>query len=94
MPLGVAESLRRQAEDCLRVAQVTRDPRLKNELIAAAAWLHEEAIRLEKLAGGGGGGPGTGSVPPKGSRGRAPPVPRSTPRYHRQGVSFLAALPP
>ncbi len=49
MPRNVAESLRRQSKECLDVAQTTSDPRVKHELLAAAAWLHEQAIKLEKL---------------------------------------------
>jgi hypothetical protein len=93
MPLSIAEAFRRQSEDCLRIARVTRDPRIKKELIDAAAWLHEEAARLEKLAGAGGGGPGAGTEPPKGNRSRAPLQPRSTPRYHRWTICGWAALP-
>jgi hypothetical protein len=81
MPLGIAEALRREAQDCLRVATITRDPVIKRELISAAAWLHEEAQRLEKLANGGGGGPGSGSPPPRGGRKRAAPFSRMPPRY-------------
>jgi hypothetical protein len=34
----------------LRVAQRSTDPAVKNELLAAAAWLHEHAKKLEALA--------------------------------------------
>jgi hypothetical protein len=40
-PTTVVEALRRQAADSLRVAQATSDPAVRNELLAAAAWLHE-----------------------------------------------------
>ena len=82
MPQTIAESLRQQAEECLRAAHRTQDPAIRNELIAAAAWLHDEAVRLEKLLGsGGGGGPGPGTPPPKTGRNRAPPASRPPPRY-------------
>jgi len=92
MPILVAEALRYQARDCLRVAQQTSDPRVKEELLSAAAWLHEEAIKIEKLlASSRGGGPtstppgGPASTPPKGNR-RALPAPRSSPRYQRLAI--------
>jgi len=69
----------------LRVAQSTSDPVVKNELLAAAAWLHDEAIKIEKLLTsprGGGGGPQP-PVRSKADRERAPRPPRSLPRYHR-----------
>jgi hypothetical protein len=83
MPDTVAESLRRQAQECLRISQATSDPAVKNELLSAAAWLHEEAIKIEKLLsrGKGGGGPGAASQRPRGNRSRASFPPRSSPRY-------------
>lgn len=83
MPLSVAEALRRQAHDCLRVAQASSDAAVKNELVAAAAWLHEEAVKIEKLVAGprGGGGPGSGTAGETGKRRRAGRGPRPTPRY-------------
>ncbi len=63
MPATVAEALRRQARDCLRVAQATSDPAVRNELLAAAAWLHEEAVKIEKLLTRPRGGGGPGSAP-------------------------------
>jgi hypothetical protein len=45
----LAEFLCRQAQQCLRAAQATSDPVVKNELLSAAACLHEEAVKLEKL---------------------------------------------
>jgi hypothetical protein len=41
MPATVAQSLRQQAEECLRVAQDTKDDSVRMELLTAAAWLHE-----------------------------------------------------
>jgi hypothetical protein len=50
MPIAVAEPLRLQAEECLRISRASQDPAVKNELLAAAIWLHEKAAHLEKLA--------------------------------------------
>src|SRR5579864_880491 len=93
MPDLVAESLRRQAQECLRASQATTDPIVKNELLSAAAWLHEEAIKLEKLLarGKGGGGPGSGSPRPNRNRNRAPTRPRPSPRYQLPTGDFLGA---
>ena len=69
MPWSVAESLRQQSADCLRVAKSTSDNAVRQELLAAAAWLHDEAQRIEELLRGRGGS-GTGSgpgIPPKNS---------------------------
>ena len=61
MPRTTVASLREQARECLEASKRTDDEAVKNELLAAAAWLHEEAIKLEKLlnAPRGGGGPGS-----------------------------------
>ena len=98
MPVMVAESLRRQAADCLRVAKLTRDPRMRQELLHAAALLHEEATRIEKLLsdpkGGNGGGPS--STPPRsGKRERASPASgRTPPRYQLPAAAeFCEPLP-
>jgi hypothetical protein len=47
MPANVAQSLRQQAEECLRVAQETKDDSVRMELLTAAAWLHEKAAKIE-----------------------------------------------
>jgi len=47
MPAKVALLLRQQAEECLRVAQVTTDGNVRMELLTAAAWLHDKAARIE-----------------------------------------------
>lgn len=95
MPLMVAESLRRQAADCLRVAKLTRDPRVRQELLHAAALLHEEATRIEKLLAdptGGSGGPGS-TPPPSGKRERASPASgRIPPRYQLPVAAGSASL--
>jgi hypothetical protein len=54
MPFSVANALRKQASECLRVARSTADNAVRNELLAAAAWLHEEAVRIEGLVQRGG----------------------------------------
>ena len=97
MPVMVAESLRRQAADCLRIAKLTRDPRMRQELLHAAALLHEEATRIEKLladpSGGNGGGPGS-TPPPSGKRERASPATgRVPPRYQLPTTQVLQASP-
>jgi hypothetical protein len=43
LPASVAQALRQQAEECLRVAQGTKDDSVPMELLTAAAWLHEKA---------------------------------------------------
>lgn len=50
MPASVAQSLQQQAEECLRVAQGTKDDSVRMELLTAAAWLHERWRRLRPLA--------------------------------------------
>jgi hypothetical protein len=47
MPASVAQSLQQQAEECLRVAQGTKDDSVRMELLTAAAWLHEKAAKIE-----------------------------------------------
>ena len=61
MPRTTGQSLREQAKECLEASQRTDDEAVKNELLAAAAWLHGEAVKLEKLLNSqrGGGGPGS-----------------------------------
>jgi len=79
MPSLVADALRRQAQECLETAKRTQDVAVREELLAAAAWLHEEAIKIEELLHRGGGGepnktPRSGSpfMPPKGGSRAAP----------------------
>jgi hypothetical protein len=45
MPTTVVEALRRQAKDCLRVAQTTSDPAVRNELLTAAACCMRRPLR-------------------------------------------------
>lgn len=82
MPRTTVQSLREQAKECLDASKRTDDEVVRNELLAAAAWLHEEAIKLEKLlnAPRGGGGPGS---PAKHRNGRkmAGRFSRRPPRY-------------
>ena len=49
MPFVVAQKLRKQASECLDIARKTSDMAVRNELLTAAAWLHDEAVRLEVL---------------------------------------------
>lgn len=63
MPRTAIQLLRIQAKEVLEASKRTPDRAVKNELLAAAAWLHEEAVKLEKLLNTprGGGGPGSGA---------------------------------
>jgi hypothetical protein len=64
MALTVAEHLRKQAKECLEVAQRTSDQTVRIELLTAAAWLHDEALKIERLLTGPRGG---GSSTPSGN---------------------------
>ncbi|HWI28870.1 MAG TPA: hypothetical protein VN668_17975 [Stellaceae bacterium] len=89
MPISVAQSLRRQAKDCLDVAKKTNDESVRNELLAAAVWLHEEALKIERLLGRGGGGPSSPSSGQKGERRRSVIAPRRTPRRHKPQTAWV-----
>jgi hypothetical protein len=85
MPRTVAHALRIQSKQCLDVAKRTNDPAVKEELLSAAAWLHEEATKIEAMLGpprgGGSGGPG---VPPtRRTKQRTHPAPNPPPRRHQ-----------
>jgi hypothetical protein len=49
VPSTITKGLRHQASECLRVAQTTSDAAIRAELFIAAAWIHEEAIKIENL---------------------------------------------
>jgi hypothetical protein len=75
LPSLVADSLRKQARECLEAAKRTSDVAVREELLAASAWLHEEALKLEGLLerGGGGGTPKRIERLPDGSYRFTPP---------------------
>jgi hypothetical protein len=47
MPISLAASLRRQADECLRIAKLTTDEMYRAELVNTATWLHEKADRFD-----------------------------------------------
>jgi hypothetical protein len=47
MPISLAASLRRQADECLRIAKLTTDEVFRAELVSTADWLCEKADRFE-----------------------------------------------
>lgn len=49
MPRSVAHALRLQSKQCLEVARRTSDRAVRDELLSAAAWLHEEATKIEAM---------------------------------------------
>jgi len=80
MPLSVAQKLRDQAMECLETAKRTSDQAVRRELLAAAGWLHEEAIKLETMVSGPGGGGGSTPGEPTGNRPCATRGRQSAPR--------------
>jgi len=65
MPKTAIQLLRIQAKECLEASKRTSDRAVKNELLTAAVWLHDEAVKLERLLNTprGGGGPSSGAPP-------------------------------
>jgi hypothetical protein len=47
MAISLVASLRRQADECLRIAKLTTDEMYRAELVSTAVWLHEKANRFD-----------------------------------------------
>jgi hypothetical protein len=78
--------------ECLETAKRTSDQAVRRELLAAAGWLHEEAIKLETMVAGPGGGGGSTPGGPAESRPRAPRGRQSAPR-DRSYPATAASMP-
>jgi hypothetical protein len=91
MPRTTVEALRQQSKECLEASRRTDDKAVRDELLTAAVWLHEEAIRIEKLLSGpqGGGGPGSTGKGQK-KRDRVPPLWHMPPRYSQPRARITA----
>ena len=91
MPRTVAHALRLQSKQCLDVAKRTSDPAVRDELLSAAAWLHEEATKIEAMLDPPRGGGGLDAPPTRRRKQRWPPAPTPPLRRHRP-AAFPARL--